>query len=613
MKLRVIIILISIFFLYELRSQTADSLYIPAKIITKVDAKLPDDYPNLDNAYVSCKIEIRPDSSLVIKEVIRSSHDGLLENAKKALQQWVVQPATLNGTPQSAELMTNINFEKPIVRSSLFADTSDSTKFVLDSLKYYQRMNLYAENSQLFKNKDRLNPFIFSEHYHLHSSPLLKFHIIDDNHLILPIWDTNANTLQKYLPFNNISSENMIYYSESNEEYYLPTLTQVELGTGDYDMNFALVDYRKGHLFDKEPFFAQVVFYGANGYWFGHQEKHADFKLMTGYNLKRFSLSYQAYFFNQQLSSNKFYFDDNIQLQRDERIHQLSLKSDIAEFSSRYTKIYFDDESGSLSKDYFSFDITKQWQIESFDAKTSIELVNKTPLFKGRFSTNFWGQQQFNSFFISDDNFYLDAKIRSPHFNGFDIAVKANIDELNEEEIIVDSTINQVDISEYIGNISYSSDLLSIDFDGGISNLKTDILNETIPFIESILSANYHFLDYNLFWQNHNKTYLDKNKYSKFSQQYFTHYLTNKSRLTISRNLNFDNAISLSLEHHFLHLDTQTYDEMINILNFELLIKITNFFEIKGNAKNILSEEQLWANELNLLHYQVALQWIFLN
>lgn len=611
---KLLIIFVYICFTKILIAQDADVGFRPAKILKKFEAKLPESCKKLENGSVSLKITVLPDSTVGQTEVLFSSKPELEENAIATVKTWKFQPATQDGIPQSTELMVNINFEQPVIMPSIFKDIADSTAFILDSLSYVKRITKYAENTNIQNEKHILPAQFLSENYHLQTNPIQKVHIYNDNHLAIPIFNRDINSLQKYLPFNKFDVSGNVFQSYSNDEFFIPAITYTEMYFGDYDMNYALIDFRKGNLFNQPNLFTEFMFFGSDGYWLGSSEKDSNFKLLAGYDNDKFKFTYQTYFFNSEFDSNKLYQNDSYLIEQTEKIHQLSFYSEIINFSLRNSNIHHSSINEKDKKNYFQVSVNRKFDYKLLNLFSNLEMINNHLIGKFDLSETKWNKSNFSAIYVNKDNFLFQTVTSFPIFNNWSSGFDYVYDNFDENEILEAASIKNT-VTKLGIHLDYENDdsKYYILFGSEKNEIKSYSLSSNIPIIESKISYNTNLFDKEILLKNENKLYLNKNDYAKYSEIFDTHYFDNIASISIEQNLKHKNSLGISLEHHFLAMDTIIKDEFLNILNLKIKVKITDYFEINANAMNMLSQERLWGNELNLFHYSAGIKWIFLN
>ncbi|MEA1973064.1 MAG: hypothetical protein U9N34_07220, partial [Candidatus Cloacimonadota bacterium] len=177
--------------------------------------------------------------------------------------------------------------------------------------------------------------------------------------------------------------------------------------------------------------------------------------------------------------------------------------------------------------------------------------------------------------------------------------IEKEANRFHKNEIFLNSSLKN-----FYTNITFAIETIT-------DTIQTNEIN--IPVIENKIDYFTKIFDKDFELHNFTKIYLDLEEYSKISEQFETHFLDISSTLSIINKLKHNNSYGFEIENRFLGMDTEQYDEYIDIVNLKFILRITDKFELNIKMNNILSQQYLWGNEINLFHYQAGIKWIFLN
>ncbi|MCD4651419.1 MAG: energy transducer TonB [Candidatus Cloacimonetes bacterium] len=273
---RVILFLILILTCTVLNSQE----FIPARILQRLEPALPD---SVDVATLAAsgryKVEILPDSTVGNIRIERSA--GWLDSlAMNSIREWSFAPVFLEGIAQTAELNVTIEFGKQKTESD--EEASERLSAEADSLKIW-RLELKKNATEYIKAEkerwlaEKPETGIQKENNHLFGINSIPETVIRSGFYERASYITDFHYRQNWRIFYNIEDDSG-YLRFKREVYSLPVAySRTFLGTGDRNMNYAILSLRKGYLLNVKGWSGRFDYAGYEGNWLGVNEKVGDF------------------------------------------------------------------------------------------------------------------------------------------------------------------------------------------------------------------------------------------------------------------------------------------------------------------------------------------------
>jgi|GEM_PF-2589203 len=252
-------------------AQMPDSLFVPARIPDQPIQKLPRGWAGEPLAIVGLSVEVLPDSAIgaITVTVSVSRLDSL---AVRAVRGWRAIPATLRGVPVPDTLDVAVAFQQPVARP-VNADSLRAARMELrTSLETWHTAFVQRE----LDSQHALPPDVIAENYHLLRLPNTTATVFRDGYTERMGRLDAVQTLQDWRPLYDLQAANGALYFSQQPYTLSPAYTSAHLGLGDYEMNHAVVDFRKGDLLGVNGLQGRFAYCAYEGAWLGANEKAGD-------------------------------------------------------------------------------------------------------------------------------------------------------------------------------------------------------------------------------------------------------------------------------------------------------------------------------------------------
>jgi len=493
---------------------------------------------------------------------------------------------------------TEIEIDSTFVEELIEEEPVDS--FYIDIQKLKEQVDSLISKRKEIEKYEPLPYFIYNENFHLKSLSEPDLWLRKNGFIILPFTTSRTHLLQNYAPlFKTDFSQNQFSFYQTN--YDLPVaMTEAILGLGDLDMNHAYVSFQKGNVFNIRNLNVKADYFGQDGYWYSIYETSSNFNLHLFYDHKFGRFHYYHTSIDQEIPSDK-----------------------LLENSTTSSKI--------LEK---SFDNAFLWENEILNAGIQLEnyevnkverkqthfLLDKTLIFqqhKIQGSIEYFIQSEpddesFPIFSLSDDSYISSINIRNTiiYQDDDNFLFYSEIDRKIYKSFDLIGKYSKIKNEKFLERKGIGLNISPSFADCNLLIGEQRIGKTRKIYAESAVSFRFKF---NNFMVNLKKWTLYQE-----SDENLQNYpeLQSKTFLDLVYYLKYNNAIKFGLSH----LYSSEFQNELNIpvknntnLDGYLAFKITDRFEIKVDAINLLNSNEMFGKEIPERHFNFGVNWIFVN
>jgi len=556
-----------------------------------------------------------------------------------------------NQTNNSQNILENsdslqIQFDNNIIKK-------DSTKLYLSQLRKNIDSNIHSKKKM--QKYETLPYLLLNENFHLKSPLELNMHFCKNDFTQIPFIDSDVNFLQNYTPFSRFQS-NRHKISLYQQNYELPVAsTEAFLGIGDIDMNYALISFKKGNIINLKNLNMKFDFFVQDGLWLSEKEKSKNSNLHLFYNFKFGELHFYYSSINQDISSYKLYsplFVNESTQKISEKINNYSFKFDnkIVDIgwkwekssykftennqkSSRFLKqllfkknLNFKNHSLNASFEYFFENQKHNIKSNSSDVILSSKKKSDFPIWNLTQKSDIFNFN-FHNILIYEhsNNYYISLKIKRNLWRNIGIQSEYSLNKNKRNILMQMNDFLQnfqpeyfIKTEKYGAGFIISSNLASISLITGENKYlkyENDFLfeNSKNQYFENMISVAFNY--YNFRCELNKWTYFQKREL-KIEPKW-----QNKIFIKLIYHLKYDNAVKLGIDHYYISdyaikeksVENYKYFSSNSYLNMYFGIKITNKFEIKVDLINVTNTDSLFDQNISKRHYNIGLNWIFIN
>ena len=453
------------------------------------------------------------------------------------------------------------------------------------------------ENKQ--SKKKMILPFLcYQEYFHLKSPFEKQFLFRKNGFSIIPFKVSTIHEFQNYVPYYHIHNlESQIFFYQ--KDYDLPvSLTNSYLALGDYDMDHAFASFQKGKILNIENLNLKFDILTFDGLWFSENEKSKNIDLHLFYALDWGKLHFYHTMIDQEISNKKLtefeeetsvvneystdfsfllenplidvgYLHDNRKIQNEKRKQSQFLLKKYLEYKTHSLTGYFEYfvQNEPADSTFFIGNLFHKSEILDFKIGNSCYYQNNDCfLFSSEISRNFYKSLGLIGKYSKKKlDIFLEKKGIGFTINPF----------FMENEIIV----GEQRFSETKKLFAEITNFFEIDFSDFTLNFKKWTL----------------FQEANEILQNYPE-------------------LQSKTYLEFIYNLKHNNALKLGISHFYCS-DFLAEDIIKSSSNLDAYfgIQITDRFEIKLDAINLTNSNELFGNSIPGIHFNIGVNWIFVN
>jgi len=472
----------------------------------------------------------------------------------------------------------------------------DSSKIDTAQLKENVK-NIILEDKQ--SKKKLILPFLnYQEYFHI-KSPFEKQILFRKNDFsAIPFKVSTIHEFQNYAPYYQIHhlQDQILFYQK---DYDLPvSLTNSYLALGDYDMNHAFVSFQKGKILNIENLNLKFDILTFDGLWLSEYEKSKNIDLHLFYTLNWGKLHFYHSAIDQEISNSKLTdFEEEISV--------------VNEYSADFSILL---ENPFIDVGYL-YDNRK---IQSEKRKQSQFLLKKSLEYKTHSLTGYF------EYFLQTEPYDTTFLIGNLFHNSeiFDFKIGNSIYYQNEDNFLFSSEVSRK-FYRYFGLIGkYSKKKLDIFLEkkGLGFTINPFFMENVIIFGEQRFSEiKKLFAEVtNFFELNFSDFTLNIKKWTLFQEddEILQNYpeLQSKTFIEFIYNLKHNNALKLGISHFYCSdfLSEEIIESSSNIDAY-FGIQITDRFEIKLDAINLTNSKELFGNTIPGIHFNIGVNWIFVN
>jgi len=472
--------------------------------------------------------------------------------------------------------------------------------FYIDIQKLKEQVDSLISKRKEIEKYELLPHFIYNENFHLKSVFEPDIWLRKNGFLILPFTTSRTHLLHNFAPlFQTDFSQNQVSFYQTN--YNLPVaMTEAILGLGDLDMNHAFVRFQKGNVFNIRNLNVKADYFGQDGYWYSVYEKSSNFNLHLFYDHKFGKFHYYHTTIDQEIPSDKL-------------LENPSTSSMILEKS-------FDNAFLWENKILNAGIQLENYEVNKMERKQTHFLLNKTLIFQ---------QHKIQS----SIEYFIQSEPKDNSFSIFSINNYSNISSINigntiiyqdDDNFLISSEIDRK-IYKFLSLIGKYSKIknekflerkgIGLNISPSLADCNLLIGEQRIAEIRIIYAEaatafifKFNNLNINLKkWTLYQKPDENLKNYPELQSKVF---------LDLVYNLKYNNAIKFGLSYFY----NSDYRNDLNIpmknnanLDGYLAFKITDRFEIKVDAINLLNSTEFIGEEIPERHYNFGVNWVFVN
>lgn len=493
---------------------------------------------------------------------------------------------------------TEIEIDSTLVEELIEEEPVDS--FYIDIQKLKEQVDSLISKRKEIEKYEHLPFFVYNENFHLKSIFEPDIWLRKNGFLILPFLTSRTHLLQNYAPLfqTDFSLNQLSFYQK---DYDLPVaMTEAILGLGDLDMNHAFVSFQKGNVFNIRNLNVKVDYFGQDGYWYSVYEKSSNFNLHLFYDHKFGRFHYYHTSIDQEISSDKL------------------LESSTP--SSKILEKSFDNAFLWENKILNTGIQLENYEVNKVERKQTHFLLNKTLIFQ---------QHKIQG----SIEYFIQSEPKDKSFSIFSLKNNSNISSINITNTIIYQDDDNFLFSSEIDRKIYKF----LDLIGKFSKIKNEkflerkgiglnispsfadcnlligeqrIAETRKIYAESATSFKFKFNNLNINLKNSTLYQEPNEKMQNYPE------LQSKVFLNLVYCLKYNNAIKFGLSHFY----SSEFQNELNIpvkgntnLDGYLAFKITDRFEIKVDAINLLNSNEMFGKEIPERHYNFGVNWIFVN
>ncbi len=469
--------------------------------------------------------------------------------------------------------------------------------FYIDIQKLKEQVDSLVSIRKEIEKYESFPCFIYNENFHLKSLYEPDIWLRKNGFLIIPFLTSRTHLMQNYAPFFQTEfSQNQVSYYQAN--YDLPVaMTEAILGLGDLDMNHALVRFQKGNVFNIRNLNAKFDYFGQDGYWYSVFETSSNFNMHLFYDHRFGRFHYYHTTIDQEIPSDKL-------------SENPALTSKIKEKSSDNDFLWENKilNAGIQSENY---------EVDNLEKKQTHLLLNKNLDFP---------HHKIQSAF----EYFIQSEPDDRNYSIFNLKGNSKIFTINFDNSVIYQNNDNFLISSKIDRKIYRSFGLV----GKYSKVKSDIFSEKkgigLGFFPNhqkaqiIVGEIRNSILNSIFLETNNNLIFKHNRF-EFEFLNWAQYLTEsktypiwqtKTFLNLIYKLEYSNAIKLGFSYLYNSEFQNVADTLVkdsSNLDVYFAIKITEKFEIKIDAINILNSDEMFGNNIPERHYNFGVNWIFVN
>ncbi len=472
--------------------------------------------------------------------------------------------------------------------------------FYIDIQELKEQVDSLISKRKEIEKYQLLPFFVYNENFHLKSVFEPDIWLRKNGFLILPFTTSRTHLLHNFAPFfqTDFSQSQVSFYQK---DYDLPVaMTEAILGLGDLDMNHAFVSFLKGNVFNIRNLNAKADYFGQDGYWYSVYEKSSNFNLHLFYDHKFGRFHYYHTSIDQEIPSDKL-------------LENTTPSSKILEKSF--------DNSFLWENEILNAGIQlENYEVNKIERKLTHFLLDKTLIFQ---------QHKIQG----SIEYFIQSEPKDESFSIFSIKNNSNISSINIRNTIIYQDDDNFLISSEIDRKIYKSLCIT----GKYSKIKNEkflerkgiglnispsfadcnlligeqrIVEIRKIYAESVVSFKFKFNNLN----TNLKNWTLYQEPDEILQNYPE--LQSKVFLDLVYCLKYNNAIKFGLSHfyssNFLN-DLNALVKGSSNLDGYLAFKITERFEIKVDAINLLNSKEFIGEEIPARHYNFGVNWVFVN
>ena len=527
------------------------------------------------------------------------------ENNSDPIQADSLEITTITDSTQadSLEIITIIDssfaeIDSTFVEELIEEEPVDS--FYIDIQRLKEQVDSLISKRKEIEKYEPLPYFIYNENFHLKSLSEPDIWLRKNGFLILPFNTSKTHLLQNYAPLfqTDFSLKQVSFYQEN---YDLPVaMTEAILGLGDLDMNHAFVSFQKGNVFNIRNLNAKTDYFGQDGYWYSIYETSSNFNLHLFYDHKFGRFHYYHTTIDQEIPSDKL-------------LENSTLSSKILEKSF--------DNAFLWENEILNVGIQlENYKVNKVERKQTHFLLNKTLVFqqhKIHGSIEYFIQSEPN-----DESFPIFSLNNNSYISSINIG--NTIIYQDDDNFLFSSEIdrNIYQFFSLIGKYSKIKNEKFLEKKGIGLNISPSFVDCNLLigeqrigkirkiYAESAVSFKFRFNDFmvNLKkWTLYQESDENLQNYSE---------LQNKTFLDLVYNLKYNNAIKFGFSHFYSSEFQNEFDIPVKDntnLDGYLAFKITDRFEIKVDAINLLNSKKMFGKKIPARHYNFGVNWVFVN
>jgi len=534
------------------------------------------------------------------------------------------------------EISDSLNTENTIV------DTMNTST---ENIDIYNKMDQFIKIKKHTEDELLLPYLIYNENFHLSTLFNFDVNIKENGFSKIPFATSTLQCIQNNRKiYNTKFKSGNLYYS--NYAYSLPVaITESYMGLGDNDMNNIYFTFLKGSIFGINNLNVQLDFLGETGKWLGFENEstqNLDFHLY--YELDSSVVHFNTSTVDQDLPGeksiylNKFAFDT---AKNNETEYSFIFENIIADLGIKYDKIDFKIADIFRQKRYQTqFLISKDLDFEDHFLNISDELIisdvtvsDKTEQDTIRFinreetynlvsydhSSKVLGFTINNTGFYRNSNYYSHSSyLKQKLF--FGLSLEGEFFKRSKEYYPNLNSINQE-------NYDYSKSGIGLGLNSILMNLKImygqqsgDLSDENyldlqnrinIPLTQKFRLTLKQWVGYKLNdISPENLAYIIE--LPKWQTSNYVQFIYE---------MDHNNAIKFGLNYHYhsdyyylLDYADTIFENNSQNIDVQLIIQITDRFEISANAINITNQKVMFTNQSQSgTHFNFNVHWIFIN
>ncbi|MDN5354739.1 MAG: hypothetical protein PWQ09_1495 [Candidatus Cloacimonadota bacterium] len=496
--------------------------------------------------------------------------------------------------PASPDSLSTITDSLQTISDSLevYSDSLSSSTTNLEKEATYSSLEL-KKNIDDYLNQHALQEydfittsnFVISENFHLKTLFTPPATYTKYGFTYFAPFGSMDLLLQKLAPFQNLSYTNN-HYDFGQAEYKQPvTLVESFLGLGDEDMNHALASMKKYEFLGIDNLGINAGYLGQEGFWGNQNESSQNFHFNSSYHHELGSLKVFYHKIDEEMAGAKLDSSEIVNWSSEEigaklknKILDVGFRHDNSELQNQQQKtdVLLLSKNIDLSSNNINFSYEYFWQetqefklysLEHSLQSTYVEWLN-------------------NARYKNSEDFLFSSFANSNLYGNWGL-VGEFVDSKSED-----------DHEKYGAGLQWNSNYLQTYILAG----KYSINSETSNYARGVIKLNLELTPILINLNNNWQWLQDETALYPVWQQ--------QSAFGIAYQLPYGNQINLNFIYQNYSDFQQTDGDFLKI---RLSIDITNKFNIKAEAVNPFSKEEIKGFPLTQSHFLFGVNWFFLN